>query len=196
MNFPVGKLYANKDAGKKRDQKKRWNKDIFGKDDMIQCVASNPTVKQILREEGCDLRWKPGGVGRNGGQYMWVNLNVDETSRLSGSQPDALYTTGRNVPALLSLTHRLHFLPAQDLYRRCSLGLNALPCSYTPLPSINSHSALRYQLHFHIPPGVWSEDLHLPQCTVRTLNLLFTALTSFHHISVCTILWSGSPFWI
>lgn len=125
---------------------------------MIQCVASNPTVKQILREEGCDLRWKPGGVGRNGGQYMWVNLNVDETSRLSGSQPDALYTTGRNVPALLSLTHRLHFLPAQDLYRRCSLGLNALPCSYTPLPSINSHSALRYQLHFHIPPGVWSEE--------------------------------------
>lgn len=37
---------------------------------MIHFVSGNLTLKQILEEEGCDLRWKCEEVGRNGEQQI------------------------------------------------------------------------------------------------------------------------------
>lgn len=61
-------LYINKVAGKKMLQGKKKGKDIF-REDLIHFVSRKPTLKQILKEEGYDLRWKLGGVGRNGEQH-------------------------------------------------------------------------------------------------------------------------------
>lgn len=73
---------------------------------MLQCVSSNTTLKQVLRDEtmvsdGSLQLWQEGRA-----VPMWVNLNTDKMSRPSGFSP---CTAGTNVHALLSWPHKASF---------------------------------------------------------------------------------------